>query len=45
MRIAVDVDAGADEGPLAIEFSSARAVDLPETLHPTLGTSFRRSAR
>jgi catechol 2,3-dioxygenase-like lactoylglutathione lyase family enzyme len=44
MRIAVDCDAGADEGPLAVEFASVRAVDLPDTPHPTLGTVFRRSA-
>ena len=45
MRIGVDLDAGADEGPLVVEFASERAVDLPGTPHPTLGTSFRRSAR
>lgn len=45
MRVAVEIDAGADEGPIAVEFASARAVALPQTRHPTLGTVFRRSAR
>jgi hypothetical protein len=44
MRIAVELDAGADEGPVAVEFASARPVDLPEMPHPTLGTAFRRGA-
>lgn len=44
MRIAVDVDPGADEGPLAVEFAGARSVRLPETPHAALGTSFRRGA-
>ncbi len=42
MRITVDVDAGAEEGPLAVEFSSPRPVSLPDTPPSTLGTSFRR---
>lgn len=45
LRIAVEIDASADEGPLAVEFASARAVGLPETRHATLGTVFRRSVR
>jgi catechol 2,3-dioxygenase-like lactoylglutathione lyase family enzyme len=45
MRIAVDVDPAGDEGPIAVEFSSARAVNLPEAPQPALGTSFRRSER
>ena len=44
MRIAVDVDPGADEGALAVEYVGARSVSLPETPHPALGTSFRRGA-
>ena len=44
MRITVETDPAADEGPVAIEFSSPRAVNLPETPHPALGASFRRSA-
>lgn len=43
--VAVDLDAGADEGPLAVEFTSVRAVDLPPTPHPMLGTTFRQSPR
>ena len=43
MRITVDLDAGADEGPIAVESTSARAVDLPAA--PELGTMFRQSPR
>jgi len=42
MRIAVEVDPDAEEGPLAIEFASARTVGLPPTPHPVLGAVFRR---
>jgi len=42
MRVAVDVDADADEGPTAVEFASAGPRSLPQTPHPLLGTSFRR---
>jgi methylmalonyl-CoA/ethylmalonyl-CoA epimerase len=42
MRLAVDVEADADEGPTAVEFASARPSSLPQTPHPLLGTSFRR---
>lgn len=42
MRVTVDVDADADEGPTAVEFASARPRSLPQTPHPLLGTSFRR---
>jgi methylmalonyl-CoA/ethylmalonyl-CoA epimerase len=42
MRLAVDVDADADEGPTAVEFASARPVSLPQTPHPLLGASFCR---
>ena len=44
MRLAVDVDADADEGPRAVEFASAWPRRLPQTPHPLLGTSFRRTA-
>jgi hypothetical protein len=44
MRIAVEVDSTADEGPVAVEFASPRAVSLPETPPLALGASFRRSA-
>jgi hypothetical protein len=42
MRIAVEVDPDAEEGPIAIEFSSPRTVGLPRTPHPVLGAVFRR---
>jgi methylmalonyl-CoA/ethylmalonyl-CoA epimerase len=42
MRIAVDVDPGAEEGPVAIELASARVVGLPREPHPVLGVLFRR---
>jgi methylmalonyl-CoA/ethylmalonyl-CoA epimerase len=42
MRLAVEVDPEAEEGPIAIEFASARAVGLPRTPHPVLGAVFRR---
>jgi hypothetical protein len=45
MRIVVDLDPGADEGPIAVEFTSARAIDLPPAPHPELGTMFRQSPR
>ena len=41
MRIAVDVDAHADEGPLAVEFASARPVSLAPASPTALGTVFR----
>jgi hypothetical protein len=40
---AADLDPDADEGPIAVEFTSARAVDLPAA--PELGTMFRQSPR
>ena len=42
MRIAVDVDANADEGPVAIEYASDHSVALPATPHPVLGATFRQ---
>jgi methylmalonyl-CoA/ethylmalonyl-CoA epimerase len=42
MRIAVDVDPAAEEGPVAIEYVSDRPVDLAATPHPVLGATFRR---
>jgi methylmalonyl-CoA/ethylmalonyl-CoA epimerase len=41
MRIAVDVEPDADEGPVAIEYASERPVELPATPHPILGATFR----
>jgi methylmalonyl-CoA/ethylmalonyl-CoA epimerase len=44
MRIVVEIDPGADEGPLAIEYTSRQPVALPEGRHPVLGAVFRRVA-
>ena len=41
MRIAVDVDPNAEEGPVAIEYASERPVALAATPHPVLGATFR----
>jgi methylmalonyl-CoA/ethylmalonyl-CoA epimerase len=43
MRLAVEIAPDLDEGALAIEYASPRALDLPETPVPRLGTVFRRS--
>jgi hypothetical protein len=43
MRLAVEIAPDAEEGPLAIEYASARAVELAETPVPALGAVFRRS--
>ena len=43
MRLAVEIAPDAEEGPLAIEYASARAVDLADSPVPALGTAFRRS--
>ncbi len=40
LRIAVDVDASAEEGPRAVEVAAARALALPEGPHPVLGAAF-----
>jgi catechol 2,3-dioxygenase-like lactoylglutathione lyase family enzyme len=45
MRIAVDVEPGADEGPVCIEFLSPRAVPLGPEPAPALGTVFRALPR
>ena len=42
MRIAIDVDPAADEGPVAIEIAAARDVALPAGPHPVLGAVFSR---
>ncbi|MBI3824968.1 MAG: VOC family protein [Candidatus Rokubacteria bacterium] len=39
MRIAVEIDPRAQEGPLAIEVASERALDLPAGAHPALGAA------
>jgi methylmalonyl-CoA/ethylmalonyl-CoA epimerase len=43
MRIAVDVDPVADEGPVAIEYTSDRPVALEAGPHPVLGATFRKA--
>lgn len=40
MRIAVEIDAALEEGPLRVELASARALALPPGAHPALGTVF-----
>ena len=40
LRIAVDIDPAADEGPRQIEIASARPVQVPEGPHPALGVPF-----
>jgi methylmalonyl-CoA/ethylmalonyl-CoA epimerase len=42
MRLAVEIDPARDEGPVAIELASDRAIVLPAGSHPALGTVFRR---
>ena len=42
MRLAVEIDPARDEGPVAIELASERAIALPDGPHPALGTVFRR---
>ena len=44
MRIAVDVDPVAEEGPVAIEYASDHPVTLAAAPHPVLGATFRRVA-
>ena len=43
MRLAVEIAPDDEEGPLAIEFTTARLVDLPQAPVRALGTVFRRS--
>ena len=42
MRLAVEVDPAREEGPVAVEYASARPVALPDGPHPALGTVFAR---
>jgi len=41
MRVAVGIDAAADEGPLAIEYAATRTVDWPAGAPVALGTHFQ----
>jgi len=40
LRIAVEIDPTRDEGPLAIDISAERAIDIPRGRHPVLGAAF-----
>lgn len=42
MRLAIEIDPTRDEGPVAIDLVSDRAIALPDGPHPALGTVFRR---
>jgi methylmalonyl-CoA/ethylmalonyl-CoA epimerase len=42
LGVVVAIDAAGDEGPLAIEYASARPIALPEGRHPVLGVAFER---
>jgi methylmalonyl-CoA/ethylmalonyl-CoA epimerase len=42
MRLVVDVDPAAEEGPVAIEYASDRPVRAPDGPHPVFGVPFRR---
>ncbi|HEU5197835.1 MAG TPA: VOC family protein [Methylomirabilota bacterium] len=42
MRLTVEIAAEAEEGPIAVEYASARLVGLSEAPVPALGTIFRR---
>lgn len=44
MRLAVEIDLSGEEGPVAIEYASERALALPEGRHPVLGAVFTRLA-
>ncbi len=41
MRLAVEIDPSAEEGPVAIEYASERAVGFSESRHPVLGVVFK----
>lgn len=42
MRLVVELDATAEEGPLGIEYASSHIVALPDGPHPVLGARFVR---
>jgi hypothetical protein len=44
MRLAVEIAPDAEEGPVAIEYATGRAVDLGDAPPPALGAAFRRVA-
>lgn len=44
MRLVVEIDPAAQDGPLAIEYATDREIALPDRPHPVLGARFIRSA-
>jgi methylmalonyl-CoA/ethylmalonyl-CoA epimerase len=42
LRLAVEIDPGSPEGPIAIEYASERAIGPPGGPHPVLGATFVR---
>jgi methylmalonyl-CoA/ethylmalonyl-CoA epimerase len=44
MRLAIEIDATSDEGPVCLEYESDRHVALPDSSHPLLGAPIRRRA-
>jgi methylmalonyl-CoA/ethylmalonyl-CoA epimerase len=44
LRLAVEIDPGAEDGPVAVEYAADRPVALPDAPHPVLGTRFIRVA-
>ena len=43
LRITVEIDPDSEEGPVAIDYTSARGAVLPDEPHLVLGAVFRRS--
>ena len=40
LRLAIEIDPAAEEGPCAIEYSSDRVLELSDRRHPVLGVVF-----
>jgi hypothetical protein len=45
MRLVVEIEPAADEGPVAIEYASDREIIQPNGPHPVLGARFTRDRR
>ena len=43
LRVAVEIDAAREEGPICIEISGQRVIDVPAGPHPVLGAIFRQA--
>jgi methylmalonyl-CoA/ethylmalonyl-CoA epimerase len=41
LSLTIEIDPGAEEGPVAIEFETDRAIDVPAGPHPVLGAVFK----